>query len=204
MIKYFFVMNISSNKIIFDKPRREKTTYKNYVRHAIKKINPMEMQPGMKGKKKFPSEERILFQKMDSKLLFAAITHEVKRDSSVYRLMNDFYAEVNKNKGEIKGNEELERWLKIEISKFNKGKRFNDADKRNSQQGSLAGTHTVLIGNDNSQSSQLNEVIWEDKKQKVPVDNDQVLDDKKLQLLIWFVCGLIVLCIGIFFMEKMV
>ena len=204
MIKYFFVMNISSNKIIFDKPRREKTTYKNYVRHAVKKINPAEMEAGQKGKKKFPSDERILFQKMDSKLFFAAITEGVKRDSSVYRLLGDFYAEVGKHRGEIRGNEELEKWLKIEISKFNKGKRFNESDKGNSQQGSLAGTHTVLIRDDESANSRIGGLAWEERNQKPKAENEQAFSDNKLQILIWFVLGLIALCIGIFFMERLI
>ena len=200
------MLKISSGEVILEKPRRQKNLYRQYVKSAIKRIKADEIENLARGKKKFPNDERILFQKMDSKVLFAAITSDLKRDSAVYRFFKDFYVEFVNTKGVISNNEDLERWLSTEIEKFNKGLRFQESDIRNSQvTGYRANFESVLMDStvieqpsDNNLSN-----IQENNVQQREKDEPFWLSNGNIQTLIFMLLGILIVLFWIFFLKKL-
>lgn len=205
MINYFFAINVSNNEIVFDKPKNKKETYRIYVKQAVARIKPDSLMIGGKGKKRFPNDERILYQKMDSKLLIAAIVTKVRRNSEIYTLFQEFYNQMQKYRGQIRDNDELEQWTKKQIKTFNETKRqsFTEIDKSDSsyytQKLSLIQIDEEELDIENPTFKPL--IIEEERD--LTVSKSIYIDDfnGKTQIVLWGVFGMVGLCLGMIGIE---
>ena len=205
MINYFFVLNISKNEIVFDKPKNKKETYRIYVKQAIAKIKPQEMRIKGKGKKRFPNEERIMYQKIDSKLLLAAIVVNVRRDLDIYGFFADFNLEMQKYRGNLRDNTDLESWAKKQIKSVNE-LNIKSSIELNRSNNSSYNMKLSLIQIDEEPSDIENPttkplIINEVSEMNECSPNISSEFNGKTQVALWGVFGLIALCLGLIGIE---
>ncbi len=119
MINYFFVLDIKNNRVIFSHPRNRKEIYKVFVNQAVNKIQPENLLIGTRGKKRFPSDERILYKKIDEKMMLAAIVNSVKLEAEIYKFFFEFHHQVSNFRPLEKRQLLLDEKKKREMKKFN-------------------------------------------------------------------------------------
>ena len=142
---------------------------------------------------------------MDSKLLIAAIVTKVRRNSEIYTLFQEFYNQMQKYRGQIRDNDELEQWTKKQIKTFNETKRqsFTEIDKSDSsyytQKLSLIQIDEEELDIENPTFKPL--IIEEERD--LTVSKSIYIDDfnGKTQIVLWGVFGMVGLCLGMIGIE---
>lgn len=214
MLRYFFVVDINSNEILVDKPKKSKGKYKTPVRQALQKIKPGSMAEDERGKKNLEDGEVILYQKMNSKVLMGAIVHNCKKDSDVYRLFNDFNEEIKNSKKPLKGSKELETWIKTQSDVLNRGDRSNSAARINNRLEQANSKIEARITQEMKKFEELDsleqEIIQMEEVSKdmssnaVVLHREAYLYNKKLELMIWGAVALLSVIIGVWLLEVVV
>ena len=211
MINYLFVLDINSNEIILDKPKKAKGTYKDIIKTAIQKIKPMGLADQERGKKTLEANNKIYYQKLNAKLLTGAVATQIKKEGDVYRLFADLNNQIKQTKAALKANKELETWLKTEVTKFNKGERLSSAARINERVSSANNMVEGMLAKELEKFEQLEEidkdVIEMEEMAKsfennaTDLHNEAFWYNRKLQIMIWGGVGLVGVFAGIYIVD---
>ena len=204
MINYFFVLDIKSNRVIFSHPKNRKEMYKVYVDQAVKKIKPADLLISARGKKRYPSEERIMYKKMDENLFLAAIVSNIKLEAEVYKFFFDFYDQLSNFRGIIKNNNKLCQWTKNEVKKLNQPMSVEGNDRQHIDHNNTDISVLCMFNGVNDYESQIG-VSWEDSWQssnKKDTFYTLATQNNKVQVFVWALLGFVTLFMGIIFIES--
>ena len=211
MIHYIFALNINSNVTLIDKPKSLKSTYKNPIKQALQKIQPASLSEDYRGKKQLKKNEFVFYQKIDQTLMLGAVASNVKKDSEIYRFFTDIHAQIKQSKSQLKGNKEIERWLKNEIELFNKGGRLSASQRINKRLESANKkveeriTKEVQKFDDleglESEILEMESMTQEMQSNAGELHREAYIMNKKLEIMIWGGVGLLGIMVGIWLLE---
>lgn len=210
MINYFFVLDINSNGILIDKPKSSKPKYKNVTRVLVDKVKPALLARSERGKKSLGGEQ-VFYQKINDKIMLFAIGHDIKHEGHVFRLFTDFYREMERSTKPLKGNRELETWLKDNINKVNKGARMTAAERINKKVEDINNKISERLNKEIQKLDNLQELdddvikIEDEAKQMrttaVELHQEAWIYNRKLEIMVWGAVGLLVVIIGIWLLQ---
>ena len=211
MIHYIFALNINSNVTLIDTPKSLKSTYNKPIKQALKKIQPASLSEEYRGKKLLKKSEYFIYQKLDQTLMVGAVTSDVKKDSEIYRFFTDIHMQIKQLKSPLKGNKEIEKWLKSEITLFNKGERLSASQRINKRLESANKkveeriTKEVQKFDDleglEGEILEMESMTQEMQSNAGELHREAYIMNKKLEILIWGGVGLLGIMVGIWLLE---
>ncbi len=122
MIEYFFIVDNSSNSIVFAKPKENQDRFKNTMGLISSKVKFATMIVKERFESKYESSD-LLLQKMSATLLFGCFVKNVgNRKGPLYQMFTTVFSNLPDTKT-IKQNLKFKELVKAEIADYNSGKR---------------------------------------------------------------------------------